>query len=595
VFDLKNPWFRILPLFLFLLLLSLSPLSAALANPGAEATVLNPNIRVDHEIQVQNGGSIVINDTISLFTNLGENVEPLRNFSMGFPFEYRSNLDYCFAYDASNLERLNVELDAGLERIGFYGIRVSFPASVNVSDGKSYNFTVTFVFSNLIVPSTETAFNITRFPMYPSLTKNASVCAVRVVLPPRATYLNSSHLFNVTLKDDRQILSHTKSSLESFAKEPAWLTFDSQGAFLLIDNGEIRREIALNEMGRVRVSDSYRITNKAGSTLSSIKVGLPKGAYDVSAHDATGGLQVDPEPKGATSYTNATVTFRTTLWTYESVEFTVSYLLPWEGYVNQHGWQDFNLTLVLFERLDWIIRKLSVSITLPDGAEFESYSVSPDIEEDVHVNVQEGAFRETITFTLYNVTLFHDLSFSSTYKHLVFWASLRPTLVVGAIVIALCGVVVLWRAPRPPTPVIPVPTDVLKGFVDAYEERERILLELENMEKQVRKGRIPRRTYKLRRITLEGRLSTLSRNLTDFRESMRKAGPGYANIMRGIEVAETELEGLEEDIRRITALRRSGELSSEAYRIRLEDDHRRWERAKTTLRGYLLRLREEIR
>jgi len=567
------------------------------ANPGAEATAIDPNIRVDHEIHVQNGGSIIINDTISLSTKLGEKVKPLQNFSMGFPFEYGSNLDYCFAYDASNRERLNVELDAGLERIGFYGVRVSFPASVNVSDGKSYNFTVTFVLSNLIVPSTETTYNLTRFPIYPSLTKNASLCSVKVVLPPGATYLNSStpqYFFNVTVKDDRQVLNHTKRSLESFAKERAWLTFSSQ-AFLLIDNIEIRREIALNEMGRVRVSDSYRITNKAGSILSSIKVGLPEGAHDVSAYDATGGLQVDPEPKGATAYMNATVSFRTTLWWNESVEFTVSYWLPWERYVNQHGWQDFNLTLVLFERLEWVIRKLSVSITLPDGAEFENYSVSPDVEENVHVNVQEGVFRETMDFTLYNVTSFHNLSFSSTYKHLVFWASLRPTLLVGAIVIAVCGVALLWRAPRPPTPVIPVPTDFLKGFVDAYEDKERILLELEAIEKQVRKGRIPRRTYKLRRRTLEGRLSTLSRNLTDFRESIRKAGPGYANIVRGIEVAETELEGLEEDIRRITALHRSGELSSEAYRIRLEDDHRRMDRARTTLRGYILRLREEIR
>jgi len=597
VFDLKNPWFRLIPLFLFLILLSLAPLGVALANPGAETTVIDPNILVDHEIHVQNGGSIIINDTISLSTNLRENVEPLQNFSMGFPFEYKSYIDYCFAYDASSRERLNLELDAGLGRVGFYGIRVFFPASVNVSDGNYYNFTVTFVLSNLIVPSTETTFGITLFPMYPSLTENASMCNVRVFLPPGATYLNSSHVFNTTVVGNSQVLNYTRSPLESFAREDAWLTFNSPGgAFLLIDNGEVKREITLDEMDSVHVSDYYHITNRAATPLSNMRIGLPKGAYNVFAYDPTGNLEVASEEKGANAYTNATVTFRTPITWDQGVEFTVGYWLPWESYVNQHGWWSFNLTFAFLERFDWIIRKLTVSVTLPNGAEFERYLTSPDFEEgDVHVNIQENAFREAMTFTLYNMTSLHNLGFSVTYRHLVFWASFHPTLWVGAVVLALCGVVLFWRAPKPPTPTIPVPMDVLSGFVDAYEEREKILLELENMEQQVSKGRIPRRRYKLRKITLEGRFSTLSRNLTDFREKMRKAGPGYANIMRGIEVAETELEGLEEDIRRITARRRSGELSSEAYNRLLEDYHRRRERAKITIKGYLLRLREEIR
>ncbi len=565
----------------------------------AEMSASNPlDIRVNHEIHVQNGGVVIINDTISLSTSIGENMEPLQSFLMGFPYEYKVYIDHCFAYDASNRERLNLELDAGLGRIGFYGVRVLFPVQVNVSDGKSYNFTVTFILSNLIVPSSETTFNLTRFPMSLSLTQNASECNVKVFLPPGATYMESSHTFNATTVDDRQVLNYTRASpLESFAREDARLTFNSaMGTFLLIDNDEVKREITLNEMGRIHVADYYRITNRAASSLSSMRIGLPKGAYEVSAYDPMGNLRAASEEKGADAYTNATVTFRTAITMDQSVEFTLGYWLPWESYVNQHGWWNFNLTFAFLERFDWIIRKLTVSVTLPNGANFERYSTSSDFKEwDVHVNVQKSVFRETATFTLYNVTSLHNLGFSVIYKHLVFWASFLPTLWVGAIAIVICGVVLLWRAPKPAAPVIPVPTDVLKGFVDAYEERERILLELENMEEQVRRGRIPRRRYKLRKITLEGRLSTLSRNLTDFQEKIQKAGPGYANIIRGIEVAETELEGLEEDIERITVRRRRGELSSEAYNRLLEDYNRRMERAKTTIRGYLLRLREEIR
>jgi hypothetical protein len=587
----------LLLIFLFILLLSLAPLGVALANPGAEANVLNPNVRVDHEIQVQNGGSIIINDTISLSTNPGENLEPFQSFPMGFPFEYKSYIDYCFAYNASNHERLNLELDTGLGRIGFYGIRVDFPAPVNISGGKSYVFTVTFVLSGLI-SSNATNFTLMRFPLCPSLTslnENASSCNVTVFLPPGVTYIGGSNAFNETTVDNSQVLNYTIKPLESYASQDAWISFNSEGSqFLLFNNDNVKREITLDQMGHVHVSDYYYITNWANTSLSSMEIGLPKGAYDVSSYDSIGSLGVTTG-EGTGAYTNATVTFRTAVTTGQAVEFTLDYLLPLKKYVNQYSWWSFNLTSAFLENFNWVVRDLTVYVTLPYGAEFERYSESSELEGEVQFNIQQNAFQETLTFTLFNVSSLQDLNFSVAYKYLFFWSSFIPTLWIGIVALAICGVALFWRAPKFPAPAIPVPTDILRGFVDAYEEREKILLELQNMEQQVRKGRIPRRRYKLRKISLQGRLSTLSHNLTDSREKMRKAGPGYANIMRGIEVAETELEGLEEDIRRITARHRLGELSSEAYDRLLEDYHRRSERAQTTIKGFLLRLREEIR
>jgi len=83
--------------------------------------------------------------------------------------------------------------------------------------------------------------------------------------------------------------------------------------------------------------------------------------------------------------------------------------------------------------------------------------------------------------------------------------------------------------------------------------------------------------------------------LTDFGEEIRKASSRYASIMRQIEVAETELEETEAAIRRIELRYRRREISKETYRKLLEGYNRRKERAKTTIDGVLLRLREEIR
>jgi len=573
-----------------LLLLAFALLFFALAPTYANASVINVKTasssadvqvnQVNHSIQIQDGGLVIINDTLEL---AGENGVLLQNFSLGFPFEYGFNLDYCFAYNASDPNALlKVELDVGLGgRIGFYGVNVIFPDSgVNIGNGGSYNLTVVFVFSNLVSPETETSFNVT-FPLYPSLTQNASLCSVTVLLPRDATYEDSSFYekgldFNITM-------------LDSFQYEPAWLTFSMPAnTFPLINVNEIEREIKLDQWGGIHLSDSYHITNK-GYDIGSIRVILPKGASDVSARDEVGPISVILQ-KGNAAATNATITFRAALEKDEAGKLTVTYSLPWKKYVNQYNWCDYNLTFTFFEQFNWTIRKLTVSITLPEGAEFQSSkSVDPQ-------SIEKSVFQETLAFAFFNVTPFHDLNFNLAYGYLVFWASFRPTLWMGVLVIVVCAIALLWRVPKPPSvPIVPVPPEDLRSFVEAYEGKTGILLELESMEQQLRKGRIPRRRYKVRKKMLEGRLSTLSRDLTNLREKIRTAGPRYADIMRQIEMAETMLEGVETDIRRVEARYRRGEISKGAYSKLLEDYYRRRGRAKTTIDGVLLRLREEIR
>ncbi len=358
--------------------------------------------------------------------------------------------------------------------------------------------------------------------------------------------------------------------------------------FPLINVNETKREIKLDQWGGIHLSDFYHITNK-GFSMNYTKVSLPKGAYDISARDEMGSISADLKEGNANTYPNATIYFRTDLEKNNAIKFTVAYRLPWNKYIKQQNWRDYNLTLTLFKVFDWTIKELTVTIILPDGAEFQSSNHQPR-------SVKKSVLQETITFTFSNVTPFHDLNFNLTYEYLVFWASFYPTLWMGILFIIACAIAFLWRAPKPPpVPMVLVPPEDLRSFVEAYEGKTRILLELESMENQLRKGRIPRSRYKVRKKMLEGRLSVLSRDLTNLREKIRAGGGRYANIMRQIEVAETTLEGVEMDIRRVEARYRRGEISKGAHLKLLQEYHRRRERAKTTIDEVLLRLREEIR
>lgn len=575
--------------------------SSSITVQATPTTSDSMDIQVDHAVQIRNGGLIVINDTVKLFAKDGE--LELKDFTLGFPFIYQANLDEVFAYDASN-QQLDVKRDVGLGMIGFYGVEISFSPPIDISSGKYYEFTVVFVFSNSISSQISSVapepgrvtFNAT-FPAYPSLTQTASAVNLTIASPSNAKFLRSSfenegiEFTNKTV-GAFQIFNYTVRNLDPFAYKPFWLAFEGMDeSFRIIEAERIGRDITVDSWKHVLVSDSYEIVSRAVS-LSELKIQLLQGAFEVSAWDKLGNLfekeNLEIEQGNATTPTNVTLTFSPPLIQNESVKFKLTYRAPWEDIISYSDWQTYRITLSSFENFNWTIRKLVVTLTLPEGAEFTR---SPDLGV-----VQKSVFQETLTFVYYNVTPFQNLSQEATYEYTIFWASFRPTLWIGTAVAILSVLALLWRAPRPAAPIstIPVRPEELKSYVDAYEQKRRNLSQLETLEEKARKRKIPRRRYKVRKRALESRLSVLSKDLARLREKLQTASPKYADMMRQIEIAEAELEGIEAGIRRTETRYRRGEISTAAYHKLLEDYYRRREKARTTIDGVLIRLREEI-
>jgi hypothetical protein len=260
VSNLKKASMTLFLLTFALLFFTLVPTYANEMTVNVKATTSSPaDVQVDqvnHTIKIEDGGLVIINDTLKLFPKPPETPVLLQNFSLAFPYkindkELIDTLDYCFAYDASNPdERFEVELDVGLGgRIGFYGVNVIFPTSgLNVSDS-GRDLTVVFVFSDLLSSETATSFNLD-FPMYPSLAQNASTCNVTVILVPNANVTHSDFNFTKVELDHSQILKYTKSPLDSFQYEPTRLKFELSGDELTwINVDEIKREIKIDQWG----------------------------------------------------------------------------------------------------------------------------------------------------------------------------------------------------------------------------------------------------------------------------------------------------------------------------------------------------------
>jgi len=530
--------------------------------------------KVNHTIEVMYNSYIFINDTVHIKGTASN------DFLIGFPYKYGPHVLRCVAYDATDV--FPVSLNVPLEnRSGFYGVKINF------TQGSPQVFTVGFVLSNNLIlqnPDNLTQYAL-EFPEYPSLTKKAANCSVSILLPGGSTYLGGTV----------DALTYSRQNLPAFTNSPASVAFAlTEGAMQILDIKELKREMKIGGTCEIEGSDFYRITNKAPQEISFTKIILPQNASNPTAHDQLGrGLKVNATGK-ANRYQ---VSFALPLNTSESAVFIVRYYLSGEGCIEQKEPKNFDLAFLLFQDLDYYIDHSSVAFVLPEGAKMLSFE---NVSGAGSYSVTRDVFQEVLTVNRQGVFWLDSFSVGLTYEYDLLWVAFRPTLLMWALVTVGCAIAVVWKRPKAPISVavpkvaVGVRSRDIKSFVDAYEKKRRIVLEVESLRIRVRKGKIPRRRYKVRRRTLETRLDALSGSLTDLKEKLRASGGRYRDLMRRLEIVETEISGVEANIESIEARHRRGELSLGAYRKLLADYERRKDKAETTVNEILIRLREEI-
>jgi hypothetical protein len=368
----------------------------------------------------------------------------------------------------------------------------------------------------------------------------------------------------------------------------------------LFDIDKLSSEFTISETGVTEGLDSYYITSKTTATISSINVILPPNAFNPSAQDQFGRNMTSSawvnETKGLYK-----VGFSTSVESYMSTKFYVRYFLS-SNYTAQTGTNNFAFEFPLFTDVNYYIEQASLTFVLPEGAKLSSFETT--LADSVY-SITKNVFQESVVVSRGNISYLDDISPSKNvlqfeYQYNPLWSSFRPTLLMWALTLIGCVVAVIWKRPKAaapmtvPTVAVTLHSGDIRSFVDLYEEKQKLIVETESLESMARKGRIPRQRYRVRKKTLEIRLNTLSRSLKDLEEKMLGAGGKYADLMRQLEIAEVEISEADTSIRSIEARHSRGEISLEAYRARLVDYQRRKEKAKTTISGILLRLREEI-
>ena len=542
----------------------------------------NPTVKLLHEIEIKNGGLLIVNDTV-IIENDGN--EPLNTFKIGLPSGFIEYLDHVSVRSSDDqLLDFVEDVDFGVE--GIYGFEVNLPRSVDV--GETFNFTMTCVFSELIWSESAYAIYIAIFPKYPSLQYEAAECNSTIILPEEVNVYDSIWRLNGAVAK-----TNYTQPLPAYMNQSGFISFSDPIHIIACEWA--MREIIIDSSAQITFKDTYHLTNLGRSVLPSLTFMLPGDADNIIAYDTFFG-EITVTSGTSQINTIATVAFRHPgitpaylgLTEPGNYTFTISYKLSANAYLDQLDTWNYRFETLFFENFEYTVKDLTVKIVLPEGAEFISYSNSEG-------KISKTGYQEILIYELKDVTPFDDMDVTVEYTYLIFWSAFRPVLWLGLAIILVGAVVMIKRRGRPPTPPLSVKdVRVIRAFINVNNETTALRSELKSLEKDLERRRIQKKRYKRRRGIILQQLRSLDREFSVLKREIISKEPSLREAIHQIEVAETELETVRLNTNKLRTQYRSGRISKKAYEELLKEYEKRSDRAQTKVDEAIMRLQREL-
>jgi len=346
------------------------------------------------------------------------------------------------------------------------------------------------------------------------------------------------------------------------------------------------RKISIDPWDAISSSDYYLIFNNQSEEIRQVSLVLPINASDISVRDAYGEYKTGTNILFRENYIQVDVTLKKPLNPRERNEFLIAYKLPPSEFLVSKSWQDYVLELDLAKPENWTVNKFSLMISLPEGAELKDIS-------DVSFEIKKEGLSLKIILTEHNVVKFRNPHIVLEYRYFILWKIFKP--LIWAVVLASLGAVVFFvrKSTRPAVTTVTAPPDILREFIKVYEERRRLYVDLQSLQRQFRRGKISRKRLKLRKKSLDQRLAALNKRLMELKEQISALAEQYREMLRDLETAEAEIEMLNTNIEQVEARFRRGEISADTRKKLIDEYNGIKRRAEGRISEILLRLQEE--
>jgi opacity protein-like surface antigen len=568
---------------LFLAILVLV-LASGIATP-LHADQTQPKLVIDiaRTANVGQYGVVHVSDRFTIFNNGTTHVSYL---DFAIPRAYRNNL--CYA-DAKDVLGTQLSLEGDVNKTSeFYWMRVYFAKDLGLN--QTYVFTVSSVLGGTVTFSlTGYEFNFTAAPV---LTQDARTANVTYVAPQASTFsigANSSYV--TTSSGGYPALFHTYRPWKAYSTETFYAPYSSVNQYLL-DLDSVERDIIIGNDGTLGVKERYSVHDPS-TTINSLTITVPDGAYNVMAYDDVGAMWTSPENPSSPYQVEVKPRYSVGIRQNENFTFTLAYNIPQSKYLSQlNWWGAYNLTFALLDNKDdFVFSNATVRIVAPDGISIMSLKLAQQspVSYPIQVSQDEHAFK------LQGVTDETSLTFGLAFSYVPFWSALGVLSWIAGLEVVIIAFALVMRLRRGPELVVPIPVEKLREFVGLYDERLALSRELVVMEEEVGRGGLVKHEFRRRTKIMGQRLDELNKSLMEVKAELRGISARHEELMRRIDRAEAEVEASRASMNQVRSQYRSGKITRDTYETLTKDITKRIDRAEETLETTLITLREEAR
>ncbi len=546
--------------------------------------VLNAQTGSDYSVkilrvaQIGGWGLVTVNDTFTVRNNA---TAFLRDVPIGLPRDLATGLRYLAAMDDQK-RALSVERDLNpADKTYWYSVGFAQDLAYN----ETYTFTVTSLFTGLLSPS-GTDF-VYKFVTTPTLqvrgeSENMTITAIEA---SKFTIPEGSNLTESGAEGGPVKLAGYLAPIDPYTTVPLVLNMTSANQHI-VRVPSASRMITFDPDGKIHVSDTYSFEN-LGAPVATIPITLPTNSSNAMAYDFIGPLWDAPSQA---SELTVSPRYSSGIASNQTFTFTLKYDIDPTTYVKEEQWWgSYSFKFSLFSDVkDWIIERLDTTVNLPDGLKIRT--VLPALSSS-----SDTIFNREYSQAMNDVTPYTDLALAMDYSYSPFWSGTLLLVWVGIVELVAVAIFAVVRLRKPTAPRIPVPTEKLKQFVQLYDGRTAVRLELDRMADDLTRGALNKHEYRRRRKTIELRLDEIDRALQPLRQELKELHPRYGEIILRMERAEADIDANRLGEEHFRSQYRGGKISKEAYETATRDLHKRVDKSKEVVETSLVTLREEAR
>jgi hypothetical protein len=535
---------------------------------SASAQEYNLAIQVQRDVEIMEGGLILLDDTFSIRALEGGQTT-ISEFVVGFPDSFPDERRSFYMWDGDQWESLSFA-NVRFDNQSVYGYQIELPSPVQVDEATELKLRASYLFIKSVYP--KTADFEAELPVHPFLFYNISSYSLEIKLPEYAEYVDSTSQVNFTQSQqgDIWILIYESNNVSQMATETASIVYNpAPEDEYLLDCKSLQLGVTIGS-NSLRFSDRYMLENRGG-VITTFHVKLPNGASKIKAFDGVGPLTATWDEDEGDESVDASVTPRSAFRVGNKWSFTIEYSLPKQTYVTGSGG---NQALTFPDSsFPHFVKELSASITLPEGGALID-------TEPAHSEVETTGNRKQVIIELGSKLPSEWTQINVQYSSSSLTPLLRPVgMIVGVVIVA--AIVILLNKRKPVEEKAPEKAEKprLEVFIDQYDQRVGLLNELLELERDLEANKISRENFDQRSVEVNRSLENQIGSIRRFGQSLEDEYPDLKADLRELKKAEDELGKINNDLKNLELRLRARRISRRDYQRRRRDSTRRRIRA----------------